>query len=100
MADICNDPVAEVEDEFGEDFDLTTFLGNGHYGSVWKCVERKTGKEFAVKELDLAEMDEQDLKDAEREVEVRVLCGNVGEECVLCSEKTFELALSLTKLRF
>lgn len=34
---------------FSQDFEMKDFIGEGTFAKVFKCVERKTGQDFAVK---------------------------------------------------
>ncbi|CAI5474755.1 unnamed protein product [Closterium sp. Yama58-4] len=45
-------------------------LGKGKYGVVWKCRERRTGHEFACKQIAFRALDSRALKVALREIDV------------------------------
>ncbi|GJP33340.1 hypothetical protein CLOM_g17884 [Closterium sp. NIES-68] len=45
-------------------------LGRGKYGVVWKCRERRTGREFACKQIALKDLNPRALKVALREIDV------------------------------
>ncbi|KAL9952705.1 hypothetical protein ACROYT_G039997 [Oculina patagonica] len=38
-----------IESAFGQDFEMKDLIAKGSFANVFKCVERKTGQEFAVK---------------------------------------------------
>lgn len=38
-----------TEKAFGQDFEMKDFIAQGTFAKVFRCVERKTGRDFAVK---------------------------------------------------
>ena len=40
---------ALTEGTFGQDFELKNFIGQGTFAKVFRCVEKNTGRDFAVK---------------------------------------------------
>ena len=42
---------------FGQDFEMKDFIAQGTFAKVFKCVERKTGQDFAVKAFQTEDAD-------------------------------------------
>lgn len=51
-------------------FKLGKTIGNGAYGKVFECFDKKNGKKFAMKKLNLTECSEDVIKSAETEAEL------------------------------
>ncbi|CAN0049143.1 unnamed protein product, partial [Discosporangium mesarthrocarpum] len=49
-------PIHTDGPSFDNVYDVSEEIGRGGYGSVWRCTHRSTGKEFAVKFMDLDEL--------------------------------------------
>ncbi|CAI5473942.1 unnamed protein product [Closterium sp. Yama58-4] len=63
--------------ELSARYELIDMLGEGQYGTVWRCEERDTGRLFACKHISLAGLGEKGIKAAVREIEVMAtLSGN------------------------
>jgi len=54
---------------FGQDFEMKDFIGQGTFAKVFRCVERKTGRDFAVKAFQ-NEDENFDSKVIDNEVEI------------------------------
>lgn len=59
----------KIERNFGQVFELREFIAQGNFAKVFKCVERKTGCVFAVKEFQ-ADDNNYDKKQIDSEVDI------------------------------
>ncbi|CAI5980491.1 unnamed protein product [Closterium sp. NIES-64] len=63
--------------ELSARYELIDMLGEGQYGTVWRCEERDSGRLFACKHISLTGLGEKGIKAAVREIEVMAtLSGN------------------------
>lgn len=58
-----------AEMSFSERFDLKEHLGEGSFGQVFRCIDRETKQEFAVKQFDTTSFI-YDKENVDREVEI------------------------------
>ncbi|GJP34334.1 hypothetical protein CLOM_g18776 [Closterium sp. NIES-68] len=56
--------------ELSARYEIIDMLGEGQYGTVWRCEERHSGRLFACKHINLAGLGEKGIKAAVREIEV------------------------------
>lgn len=66
-----NRSVVELQaNSFTDSFDIKSFLGQGAFASVCKCVEKASGKEFAAKIVRFTKGNQDELKKVVMEAEV------------------------------
>jgi serine/threonine-protein kinase Chk2 len=74
---------------FREQYTLHEKLGKGHFAEVYLCVERSTGKRFAVKMFTKHKGREEKSKTEGLQQEIAVLMG-VSHPNILCLKDTFD----------
>ena len=58
-----------ISQEFSRDFDMQEFIAQGTFAKVFKCVEQKTGRTFAVKAFQTQD-DNFDQEQIDNEVDI------------------------------
>ncbi|CAI5997120.1 unnamed protein product [Closterium sp. NIES-64] len=67
----CNSKIEiTASSELSSRYTLKEFLGEGQYGTVWRCEERTTGEHFALKYIDLTKCSSRARLAALSEVEI------------------------------
>ena len=59
----------DISQEFSRDFEMQEFIAQGTFAKVFKCIERKTGRTFAVKAFQ-TEDDNFDQEQIDNEVDI------------------------------
>lgn len=81
-------PKARSVSKFSQQYERISKLGKGHFAEVWLCVEKSTGRRYAVKMFDKpAGMDDRARTEGLQQ-EIAVLMG-VSHPQVLCLKDTF-----------
>lgn len=76
---------------FRQQYRILQQLGKGHFATVYLCVERATGKQFAVKKFEKRPGDSQKNQGEALQQEIALLMG-VNHPNLLCLKDTFDEA--------
>ena len=61
-------------EDFHEVYEMKETLGEGYYGIVKRCIEKKTQREAAIKIISKKEMSFKDMEQVRTEIEILKIC--------------------------